>query len=168
VLQIGYADPPVQERIAIWTDSDQVANLVGEGLIFHDVTGRRFGDAAADTVDFPRLTRLLVFYPSGLKECGELMAKNQHWSSAITGWEPSLDPCAHCIFMNAKQTGDLFDQIAAVDLDQARVWVTLSHDGYSTSVMRLFYAPVLASPQDRVFLSSIFPRYAQHSGPQLH
>jgi hypothetical protein len=54
--------------------------------------------------------------------------QNQHRALAIAGWEPSLDPCAHGIFVNAEQTGDFLHLVAAVDFDPAVVGVAFSHD----------------------------------------
>ena len=58
------------------------------------------------------------------------MAQNQHRAFLVAGWKPSLDPCAHPIFMTAEQNGDFLDRVAAVDFDEAVVGVAFSHDGY--------------------------------------
>jgi hypothetical protein len=87
---------------------------------------------ASNAVDFPRPTSLLVLYPTRLKECLEVAAKNQDWAFVITGWEPSsFDPSTHCVFMDGEQRGDLFHGVAKVDLDTAGVGVTFSHQGLS-------------------------------------
>ena len=76
------------------------------------------------------------------------MAQNQHRAFLIAGWKPSLDPSAHGILVNAEQTGDFFDPVAAVDFDKAVVGVTFSHDGYPPPL------PSVASPLRLVAVSS--------------
>jgi len=85
---------------------------------------------ASDAIDFTRPASLFVSCPASLKECGKVMAQNQHRAFVIAGWKSSLEPCAHGIFMNAEQIGDLLYRVAAMDFDKAIVGVAFSHDGY--------------------------------------
>lgn len=129
IPQLGQADTPVDDAIAVRANPCQVSHLLGNRLIIRHVTCRRFRRAASDAVDFTGPTSLFVFCPASLNECGKITAQNQHRALAIAGWKPSLDPCAHCIFVGAKQTGDFLYGVAAVDLDEAMVGAAFFHDG---------------------------------------
>jgi hypothetical protein len=71
---------------------------------------------------------LLVLYPTSLKECGNVMTQNLHRAIGIAGGKSGLDPSAHGILVLAKQIGDLFYRVTAMDFDQAMVGMTFSHE----------------------------------------
>jgi hypothetical protein len=83
---------------------------------------------ASDAVDFPRPTRLLLACPASLKESAKVKAENQHWAFVVANSKSSLDPCAHSMFMNAEQIGDLPYCVGAVDFDKAVIGSAMSHD----------------------------------------
>jgi hypothetical protein len=132
VPQLGQADTPVNDAIAVRANRCQVSHLFGNRLIIRHVTGGKSRGAASDAVDFTGPTSLFVFCPSSLEECGKVMPQYQHRAFAIAGWKASLDPCAHSIFVRAEQTGDFLYGIAAVDFDKAMVGAVSSHDGYAS------------------------------------
>src|ERR1039457_4202516 len=66
--QLGYADAPVDDRIAVGANRCQVSKLRGDGLIIRHVQRRKFRTAASDAVDLTGWTRFFVFRPASLKE----------------------------------------------------------------------------------------------------
>jgi hypothetical protein len=138
IPQLGQADTPIDDAIAVRANRYQVSHLLGNRLIIRHVTRGRFRGATSDAIDFTGSTSPFVFRPESLKECGKITAQNQHRPFAIAGWKPSLDPCPHCIFVIAKQTGDFLYGVATVDFDKAMVGAALSHDGYAPSSSSAF------------------------------
>jgi hypothetical protein len=71
---------------------------------------------------------MLVLDSSGLKKGRKLRAQDQHRSFVIQDRQASLSPLANGIFVNAKQNGNLFDCVVAVNFHLAVVWVAFCHD----------------------------------------
>src|ERR1700737_1378929 len=83
--------------------------------------------------------------------------------SSRTG-SPALIHSRNGIFVNAKQTGNLFDRVVAVYFHLAVVGVAFGH----ASPTQPSYERLPASPPDRELRSPISLLYVQRSGPLLH
>jgi len=70
-----------------------------------------------------------------LEKFGKLTPEDQRRSLVINGWQAALDPMAHGIPMATKQSSDLLDRVAAVNLDKP--------------VVRMAFAPAPLSRIDR-------------------
>src|ERR1035441_4745941 len=155
--QAGQADAPVHDAVAVRANRCQIAKLLGYRLIVRHVTSRKPRCPASDAVEFTRPTRLLLACPASLKECGKVTAQNQRWAVAIDGWESSLDPGAHGVFVSAEQLGNFLNGVAAVDFDPAMVGATFSHEGHLPPLVALQFRLIAGSLGGRDLVSIICP-----------
>jgi len=127
--QLRQTDALADHRIAVRANADKVPRLLCYWLVFRHVTRRPLRDAAADTVDLSRLTGPFVSRPAHYDICGKVTTKNQNRAFPVIGWKPSLDPCAHSIFVGTEQAGDLFHRVIPMDFDQAVIGASFGHGG---------------------------------------
>jgi len=83
---------------------------------------------APNAIKFSRLTSLPVFCTADLEKFYQDMTENKHGAFVIDGSKPLFDPVTNGIFVFAEQAGDLFYRVAAVNLDEAGIRVTFSHE----------------------------------------
>lgn len=119
-----------------------ICSTVGIGRVVRHRPGRELRRAAAEAIHLPRLAGPLVLGPAGLKEGCEILAMNQLWALVIDGRQVGFEPRADGVLMHVEQIGDLFDRIAAVDLDKARVGVAFGHGDLSTRPTGLSCEPL--------------------------
>jgi hypothetical protein len=127
LLQLCQIYAPVHHRVTVGTDCNEVAQRLGNGLIFHHVTGWCFRRAASDAIEFAGLTRLFVLHPLCPKDSSEVATENQYRSLVIAYRKSPLDPLPHGIPVDIAQTGNFFHGVVAVNFCKARVWVMRSH-----------------------------------------
>jgi hypothetical protein len=109
------------------TDSNQISQSRGLGLVNDRISPRAPSFTASQTVQLPGLQRPLVGLAPRKEEGDEILSMDQLRSALIDHPEPFADPFADRIPMVSKQVGDLLDAIGEVLLRQSMVGVTYSH-----------------------------------------
>jgi hypothetical protein len=121
VIQFCKADLAIHQAVAVRANGLAGGQFCRSPASNPPSTLRGFGRAAAEAVELSCLARLLVPCPTSLKECGKVIPQNQQRALSVAGRESCLHLCAHGIFVDTEQAGDLFHRVAAVDFDLAVV-----------------------------------------------
>ena len=113
--------PTIDDAIAHRANAGQVAEGIGDRLIFRHTPGGLSRFPAAHAIQFARAAGLLVLRPFRLQELPERMPQNQGRAPAVTGWQAILDPGAHGILVFAEKPGDLVHRVIAMDFGELRI-----------------------------------------------
>src|ERR1035437_1069415 len=165
LIQSRLAGAPVDHPLTVRADAFKVPQGLRNRQVVCHISSGPFRSMASNAIDFSRLAGPLIFRPARLEICGEIGAKNQHRTFSVTGWKPSLDPCAHGIFVDTEQAGDLFHRVAPMDFDQAVIRASLCLHGSPAPIRPQPCGPLAASPPDRESPSLTFLQSGQRSMP---
>lgn len=126
-LHFGHAGLLIHEGAAIWAKSHQRPHGLGSRHVIRHVAGGLPRHPAAEAIQLPRLARTFSRCPLCLQKLAQYSPQDQRRPLFRTDRQALLDPVPHGVFVFAQPLGDLLNRVAAVDFDEVRVGVSLTH-----------------------------------------